>query len=54
VRLSVVEDWASLTEVSPIIESREFEGIIADEAEMLAATEDLLYQYRADLSYVNE
>ncbi len=54
VRLSIVEDWASLTEPDPVIESREFQRIIAAEDEMLAATEDLMYRYRAELSYANE
>lgn len=54
VRLSVVESWASLTEENPVITSRNFERIIAVEDEMLAATEDFMYRYRADLSFVNE
>ena len=54
VRLSVVEDWASLRAPNPALESREFQQILAAGDEMIVATEDLMYQYRADLSFTNE
>ncbi len=54
VRLSIVEDWASLRATNPTFESREFQQMIAAGDEMIVATEDLMYQYRADLSFVNE
>ena len=50
IRLSVVENWASLAEPDPVIQSRDFQRIIAAEDEMLAATVDLMYRYRPDLS----
>lgn len=53
VRLAIVEDWAALTETNPVLESRDFQRMIAADEELTVASENLLYRYRADLSYVN-
>ena len=53
VRLTAVGDWASVTETNPAFESPEFQRMIAAGDTMIVATEDLMYQYRADLSFPN-
>ena len=53
VRLSVQEDWASLMEANPVLESRDFQRMLAAGEEMIVSTVDLMYRHRADLSFVN-
>ncbi len=53
VRMSIVEDWAALTETNPVFESRDFQRVITAGEEMTGASQNLLYRYRPDLSYVN-
>jgi hypothetical protein len=51
VRFAIAENFESLYEPNPVIESRQFERMYAEGEEMVVAAEDLLYQYRGDLSF---
>lgn len=51
VRFGIVDSFASLGESIPALETKEFQRIIAEGEEMVVNSEDLLYQYRADLSF---
>jgi hypothetical protein len=55
VRMYVQSDWASIRTGNPVLDNDpEFPKMIARGNEMVVSSQNLLYQYRADLSFSND